>query len=338
MTDARRDDDRPVVVLAMFGALAPALLDEVMPRLTALADVPDPAPLERFDEPRAEALLGRADVLLTGWACPPIDDSVLQRSPRLGLIAHAAGTVKDHITPAVWERGVRVSSAAAANAVPVAEFTLAAMLFANKQVFAAHERYRRKRIDLMLPLDAGNRGKTMGIVGASRVGRLVIELLAPFELDVVVYDPTITDDDARAMGAERVELDELLARSDVVSLHVPAVPATTNMIDRRALALMRDGATLVNTARGAVVDHDALIAELGTRRINAVLDVTLPEPLPADSPLFDMPNVFLTPHIAGAAGTEIPRLAELAVDEIERWAKGDPLEHEVLAEQWDRIA
>ena len=330
--------NRPVVVLAMFSGLASALLGETMPRLRSVADVADLEPLEHFDDPRADALLARADVLLTGWLCPPITDEVLERAPHLGLVAHAAGTVKDHVPPAVWARGVRVTSAAAANAVPVAEYTLAAILFSNKHVFTAREKYHRRREEMLLPLSAGNRSKTVGIVGASRVGRLVIDLLRPFELDVVVYDPTLTPGAARELGAELVELDELLERSDVVSLHVPAVPSTTNMIAGPELACLRDGATLINTARGAVVDHDALAAELRTRRINAVLDVTLPEPLPADSPLFDMPNVFLTPHIAGATGAEIPRLAELAVDEIERWARGEPLQHEVLADHLDRIA
>jgi phosphoglycerate dehydrogenase-like enzyme len=330
--------ERPVVALAMFRGLAPTLLDEVMPRLMAVADVPDTDPIETFEDSRADDLLAQADVLLTGWLCPPLTEDVLARAPALRLVAHAAGTVKDHVPPAVWSRGIQVSSAAAANAVPVAEYTLAAILFANKHVFAAHERYRRRREDMLLPLSAGNRGKTVGIVGASRVGRLVIDLLRPFDLAVVVHDPTLTDRDARELGAELVELDELLERSDVVSLHVPAVPSTSNMIDAAALARMRDGATLVNTARGSVVDHEALLAELETRRLNAVLDVTMPEPLPADSPLFDMANVFLTPHIAGAAGNEIPRLAELAVDEIERWMRGEPLQHEVLVSDLDLIA
>jgi len=331
-------DHRPTVVLAMFGGLAPHLLGESLERLTSMADLPDERPLERFDDERADDLLGEADVLLTGWMCSPITDDVLERAPRLALIAHAAGTVKDHVTPSVWQRGVRVSSAAAANAVPVAEYTLAAILFANKQVFTAHQRYRAKRRDMLLPLTAGNRHKTVGLVGASRVGRLVIELLRPFDLDVLVSDPLLSSAEADALDVGLVSLEALLERSDIVSLHVPSVPSTERLIGRDELARMRDDATLVNTARGIVVDQDALIVELESGRISAVLDVTHPEPLPADSRLFDLPNVFLTPHIAGAAGTEIPRLAELALDEIERWSRGEPLQHEVYPDDWDHIA
>jgi phosphoglycerate dehydrogenase-like enzyme len=220
----------------------------------------------------------------------------------------------------------------------VAEFALAASLFANKDVFRMHERYQRRRSSLFSPLDVGNRGKVVGLVGASRVGRKLIELLAPFELEVIVYDPYLDREGAQALGVELVGLDELLARSDVVSLHAPPLFETIHMIGSAELARMRDGATLVNTARGSLVDPDALAAELQSGRLNGVLDVTDPEPLPEDSPLFELPNVFLTPHVSGAAGNEMVRLAELAVDEIERWARGEPLQHEVRAADWDRIA
>jgi phosphoglycerate dehydrogenase-like enzyme len=176
------------------------------------------------------------------------------------------------------------------------------------------------------------------VVGASRIGRLVLEHLRRFDFARLVYDPFLSDADAAALGAEKVELDELLRRSDVVTLHAPSVPATQGMIDARRLALLRDGAVLVNTARGALVDGAALAAELASGRIDAVIDTTEPEILPADSPLYDLPNVFLTPHIAGAMGTETQRMATLALDEIERLTKGEPLVHEVTLADWDHIA
>jgi phosphoglycerate dehydrogenase-like enzyme len=126
-----------------------------------------------------------------------------------------------------------------------------------------------------------------------------------------------------------VELDELCARSHVVTLHAPALPSTRHMIDAARLALLRDGATLVNTARGVLVDTDALTAELLTGRISAVLDHTDPERLPDESPLYTLPNVFMTPHIAGSVGNELARLGAAAVAEIERFAVGEPFRHAV---------
>lgn len=333
---------RPTAVLAMAprlteGLIAPAQLA----RLRELCDVPDPAPLARFDDPRAEALLARAEVLLTGWGCPPLDAPVLAAAPALRAVVHAAGTVKNHVTPACFERGIRVVSAAAANAVPVAEYTVAAILFAGKRLFRLQRRYREVRGFRMwgeeVP-DPSNYRKVVGVVGASRIGRRVLELLRPFDLARLLHDPTLDPAAARELGAEPVALDELLRRADVVTLHAPALPATRHLLDARRLALLRDGAVLVNTARGSLVDGDALTRELASGRIDAVLDVTEPEVLPADSPLYDLPNVFLTPHVAGALGTEWARLVELALDEIGRLVRGEALQHEVRPEDWDRIA
>ncbi len=297
--------------------------------------------MARFDEPRADALLGEAEILLSGWGCPPLTAAVLDRAPRLRGVFHAAGTVKHHVTEACWERGLVVSSAAAANALPVAEYTLAAILWANKRVFALRERYREVRQLRLWSREApglGNFRRCVGIVGASHIGRRVIELLRPFDLEVHVCDPYLDDAGAANLGARRAELDDLLASCDVVSLHAPALPETRHLLDRRRLALLRDGATLVNTARGWLVDHEALEAELSSGRISAVIDTTEPEVLPASSPLYDLPNVFLTPHIAGAQGEETVRLLDLALDEIERFVRGEALVHEVRRADLEHVA
>ncbi len=325
---------RPRTVLAMSAVARDRLFTPAsLARLREVADVDTgAAPPE---------LPADVEVLLTGWGCPPIDAALLAAAPRLRAIVHAAGSARAHVTPACWERGILVSTAAAANAQPVAEFTLAAILLANKGVLAAARDYRerRARIDALAEYpEIGNRDKTAGLVGASRVGRRVIELLRPFELRVVVADPFLDDAEAARLGVELRELDALLAESDVVSLHAPSLPATHHMIDRRRLALLRDGAALINTARGALVDHDALTAELRSGRLAAVLDVTEPEPLPPDSPLFTLPNVVLTPHIAGALGTEVTRLGDAAIDELARYAAGLPFAHPLRAEDLDRVA
>ena len=341
MAATTRAADRPALALAMAPALTPDLFGEAeRTRLHALARVLDPKPLARFDDERAERVLPEVEVLLTGWGSPRLDAALLARAPRLRAIVHAAGTVKGHVDPACFER-VRVSSAAAANAIPVAEFTVAAILLAGKRAFRLQRRYRELRGFRLWWHEVppiGNYRKVVGIVGASRIGRLVIERLRSFDFELLLHDPTLSDAEARALGAEPLRLDALLGRADVVTLHAPALPETRHLLDRRRLALLRDGAVLVNTARGALVDHEALIAELVAGRFDAVIDTTEPEVLPSDSPLYDLPNVFLTPHIAGAMGTETRRLAALALDEVERLARGESLAHEVRAADLASIA
>ncbi|QDY81188.1 hydroxyacid dehydrogenase [Streptomyces qinzhouensis] len=308
-------------------------------RLTALARTdPDLVAHDlRNPSPAVRDALATAEVLLTCWGAPVLDAGALAAAPGLRAVVHAAGSVKGHLTDACWERGIVVSSAASANAVPVAEYTLAAILFAGKRVLSSARRYARLRAahDWGAELaGAGNHRRTVGIVGASRTGRRVVELLRPFDLDVLLYDPYT----AAPPGAVQVGLDELCARSDTVSVHAPELPETRHLLDARRLALLPDGATLINTARGSLVEGPALVRELVSGRLYAVLDVTEPEVPPPDSPLYSLPNVLLTPHLAGSLGTELHRLADLALDELERYAKGLPFAEPVTRDSLNRSA
>jgi len=188
-------------------------------------------------------------------------------------------------------------------------------------------------------VEVGNYDKTIGIVGASMIGRRVIELLSPFpHLRVVLYDPFVTQNDAAALGVTKLELDELCSVSDVLTIHAPDLPSTERMISTAELAALRTGATVINTARGALLDHEALMVEVSSGRLSAVLDVTDPEPLPDDHPLWELPNVVVTPHIAGSQGAELRRLVDHAVDEIERWHSGRPPLNGITMEQLSRLA
>ncbi|MYV55846.1 hydroxyacid dehydrogenase [Streptomyces sp. SID3212] len=323
-------DNRPAALLSMGPGIAERLFTEDhRARLTGLVRT-DPALIahQLSDPPPAvAAALADTELLVTCWGAPPLTADVLDAAPRLRAVVHAAGSVKHHITDACWERGIAVTSAAAANARPVAEYTLAAILFAGKNVLGSAQRYRNLRThhDWREELDsAGNYRRTVGVVGASRIGRRVIELLRPFDLEVLLYDPYVEPAEAAALGADLVTLDELCARSHVVSVHAPQLPATDRMIGAAQLAAMADGSTLINTSRGSLVDEDALLPELVAGRLHAVLDVTEPELPPVDSPLYDLPNVLLTPHVAGSLGGEIHRMADQALDEVERWTKGLP--------------
>ncbi|MEU2788187.1 hydroxyacid dehydrogenase [Streptomyces sp. NPDC007100] len=321
---------RPALLLVMDPGLAGRLLaDHHRTRLTALArtdprlvahDLADPPP-------PVAAALATAEVLLTSWGATPLTAAVLDRAPRLRAVVHAGGSVKPHVTRDCWGRGIAVSSAAAANALPVAEYTLAAILFANKRVLHTAHRYRALRAPHNWHRElagAGNHRRTVGVIGASHIGRRVIALLRPFDLRVLLHDPYVDEAEADRLGVTLAPLDDLCAASDVVTVHAPELPATRHLLGARQLGAMPDGATLVNTARGALVDEAALLPELVSGRLNAVLDVTDPPVPAATSPLYDLPNVLLTPHIAGSLGGELHRMADHALDEIERYAEGLP--------------
>ena len=334
---------RPQVVFAMAADKTKYVFDAAaLARLERSCDIIATAPLEEFSSPAARAALQRADIIVTGWGCPMITAEVLANAPRLKLIAHAAGTVKYTVDPVVYDAGITVVHAADANAVPVAEFTLAAIIFANKRVFDMRDRYRadpsRTTTYALMDEPIGNYQRTIGLVGASRIGRKVARMLEGFDFTVLVSDPFVGPGDPLSRTTELVSLDELMARSDVVSLHAPSLPNTRHMVGAKQLRLMRDGATLINTARGALVDEAAMIAELETGRIHAIIDVTEPEIPEAGSPLYTLPNVFLTPHVAGAAGTERLRLGQLAIDEIERFIAGKPLHFAIEPAILERLA
>lgn len=334
---------RPRLAFAMAPDKTRHVLNKALiERLAACCTILSHEPIEDFATEDARALLRQADILLTGWGCPYIDRAVLAAAPDLKLVAHAAGTVKFLVDPSLYEAGILVTHAAEANAIPVAEFTLAAIIFANKRVLELRDLYRadhsRRSTWAVMDEPIGNYGRTIGLIGASRIGRRVAALLRTLEVDVLLADPYVTPADPVCEHASLVGLDELLRRSDVVSIHAPSLSSTRHMIGARELRLMPDGATLINTARGALVDEAALIAELQTGRIQAVIDVTDPEIPPHGSPLYDLPNVFLTPHVAGAAGSERLRLGLLAVEEIERFVAGLPLQYEIEPALLERIA
>ncbi|GAA4421180.1 hydroxyacid dehydrogenase [Georgenia halophila] len=279
--------------------------------------------LTEFESDMSRRVLAHVEVLFTGWETPALSASVLRFAPRLRRVIHAGGAA-DRLFPD-GNGDVVCSDMGSVNAIPVAEYTLAMIILSNKDTFRARELYRTRRsfIDREQEFPhAGNHARTIGVISASRTGRALVELLHSFpSLRTLVYDPHLPPHEARSLGVERVDLPELMRSSDVVTVHAPVLPETTGLIDAEMLAYMSDGATLINTARGAIVDQAALETELQTGRINAVLDVTDPEPLPSTSKLYDLPNVFLTPHIAGSMGTELRRMGDEAARELSRYVE-----------------
>ncbi|MEU5689252.1 hydroxyacid dehydrogenase [Streptomyces venezuelae] len=324
---------RPRAALAMSRRAADAVLEpQIIEALAEVLDLEPPPVLADFTTGRARSVLADAELLVTGWGCPPLGSEVLALAPRLRAVVHTAGSIRSHITDACWERGIEVSSAAAANAVPVAEYTVAMVLLSGKRVLESARDFRAARTEVDWSRTArttGNYRRTVGILSASLVGRRVIELLRPHDVKLLLHDPFVSADEAAALGAEPVTLDALFARSDTVSVHTPLLPATRGLVGRDLIDAMRPDAVLINTARGAVVDQDALTEAVTAGRVRAVLDVTDPDVLPPDHPLWSTENVLLTPHIAGSQGNEWRRLADAAVTEVRRWAAGDGFAHPV---------
>ena len=283
-----------------------------------------------------------AHVVVTSWDTAGFDDELIGQAPNLELLAHAAGSVKPIVCDALWDKGVKVTSAAAAIAFGVAEFCLGMILTAPKRVFWAAEGTRKGLWQENLKLFNGPREiyqQRVGVIGAGHVGRHLIRLLQGFTCEVVLYDPFVSDQKAKELGATKVEtLEELFETCAVVSLNAPTTEETKGMIRGKHFALLADGATFINTARSALVNVPEMIAELKKERFIACIDITDPEPATADDPLRSLPNVIFTPHEAGTIAENLRRVGTFAVDEIEAHLNDQPLHYEVTREALKRMA
>ncbi len=288
----------------------------------------------------AREMLRGARACITGWGSPCLDADVLAEAGALGLMAHSAGSVKAFVSDELWNRGIRVTSAAPVLAIDVAWTTVALMVLARKNVFLLRDHIREGGWKDLPDWPSGELyGAVIGLVGASNVGRHVLRLLQGSGARLLLYDPYVSEEEAARLGAgKRDSLDDLIRESDIVSLHAPKLPETRHMLNRANLQLMKDHSILINTARGALIDEEALIELLRTRPVFACLDVTDPEPPAADSPLRTMPNVLLTPHIAGCVGSGLKRLGAAAAEEVRRFLSGEPLLNEVTREMLPRLA
>jgi phosphoglycerate dehydrogenase-like enzyme len=280
------------------------------------------------------AVLGQAEVIFSGWGMAPMDEAFLAAAPNLKAVFYGAGSIRYFTTEASWARGVIVVSAYYANDIPVAEYTLAQIVFSLK--LGWRYIFEVKRLQAYPPKvpGPGCYGSTVGLISLGMIGRMVAERLKAYDLTVIAYDPYITQAQADPLGVRMCSLEEVFRESDVVSLHTPWLPETVGMVTGEHLRSMKTDATFINTARGAIVREAEMIAALQARPdLTAVLDVTYPEPPEAGSPLYTLPNVVLTPHIAGAMGPESRRMGRLMVDEFRRYLAGDPLRWAISQEQ-----
>ncbi|MBN2390100.1 MAG: hydroxyacid dehydrogenase [Anaerolineae bacterium] len=285
------------------------------------------------------SVLADIDVIFSGWGMAKLDKTFLAAAPNLKAVFYGAGSIKGFATDAAWERGIVITSAYAANAIPVTEYTLAAILFSLKHAWCYILGTKQAGAYPPKKTVPGGYGSTVGLISLGMIGRMVAERLKTYDLHVIAYDPYVTAEAGAALGVEMVGLDEIFRRADIVSLHTPLLPGTAGMITGAHLAAMKPGATFINTARGAVVREQEMIAVLQQRPdLYAVLDVTYPEPPEPGSPLYTLPNVILTPHIAGSLDMECRRMGQYMVEELQRYIAGEPLKWAITRERAKMMA
>jgi len=328
--------DRTILYLPTASLSLDILSERAKATLESLGKVIWTAGDRAYSAEELPRLLPGVEAVVTSWGSPAFTPEAIAAADRLRIIGHAAGTVKHLVPEEGYRRGITVLSGAAVIADGVAEYTLWAMLSMQRDLYRYQKRmkeergWRRSGDGWAHELYYGK----VGIVAASMVGRRVIELLRPFRCEVMVYDPYLSEQAAAELGVRKVDLDELMRTSDIVSDHAPVTRETQGLLGAAQFRLMKDGALFINTARAWTLDEEALLAELRTGRIRAVLDVFDREPLAPDSSFRDLDNVLLTPHVAGSTTELRLRLVEAIAEDMARFFSG---EQPRLAVSWNRL-
>ena len=285
-------------------------------------------------------LIAGVDVAITCWGSVRLEKEILDSAPNLKLVAHAAGSVKPIVSDEFIRRGIKITTAAPALSIGVAEYILGAMLIMGKRLK-----------DMMRSVESGGwRPETagaalemfhakVGIIGAGFVGRHLIKLLKNFDLaGIWVYDPYLSPEEAALLSVEKKSLEEIFSICDYINVCAPSIPSTKGMITNKLIQMIRENTVFINAARSAIVDEPALINELKTGRFLAMIDVTDPEPAVPDHALRSLPNVIFTPHIAGAITRNLLRNGAFAAREVINFAEDKPLVYPVDLTRIDRMA
>lgn len=286
-------------------------------------------------------LPGETEVIFSTWGVPKLDEAFLERLPHLKAVFYGAGTVRSFVTGASWRRGIRIFSAAQANAVPVAEFTIAQIILGLKHAYGlrAREVPDWRRAGPVKDTMQGNFRSRVGLVSYGAIARHVRRILRSFDLEVLVYDPFISAEEAQQEGIRLVELEDLFKECHAVSLHAPLLEETRKMIRGHHLESMQKDTVFINTARGSIVQQEEMVEVLKRRPdLLAILDVVDPEPPAEGDPVLDLPNALVTPHIAGSMGHECGRMGDYMLGAYHDFLAGKPTSLEVTEADLARMA
>jgi phosphoglycerate dehydrogenase-like enzyme len=280
------------------------------------------------------SVLDGVEWIFSSWGAPQLNERFLEAASSLKAFFYAAGSIKGFVTEAFWRQNIPITSAFKINAIPVAEFTLAQIILSQKWVWKYNDEIRRSHDFPTNRQPPGFYGRTVAIISLGTIGRMIVERLRSFDTRIIAYDPFITPEEATELGVELVSLEEAFASADVVSLHTPLLAETVGIIDGHLFSAMKKGAVFINTARGKLIKEDEMAKVLHKRPdLFALLDLTIDAPPHPDSPLYILPNVRLTPHIAGSTGTEIRRMGRGMVEEASRLLAGKPLRWQITQEK-----
>ncbi|MDL2233884.1 hydroxyacid dehydrogenase [Ruminococcaceae bacterium OttesenSCG-928-L11] len=332
--------DRPETVWRVYDA---ATLQKLREQLVLPETV-----YRKADLPGSEAALAQVEYVFSTWGMPELtDEEIAQYFPSLKAVFYGAGTVQAFARPFL-QRGIRVFSAWGANAVPVAEYTVAQIILAGKGFFQGIRIQEEGTGDPLAARKAArayndtfpcNYNVKVGILGVGMIGSLVCRLLQAYEMDVLVFDPFASDEKLAELGATRADLDTVFAECQTVSCHIANLPATVGMLKYEHFSRMKPNGTFINTGRGAqVVEADLIRALREEPNRTALLDVTYPEPPEPDSPFWTMPNVLLTPHIAGSMNNEVARMGAYMEAEFRDVLAGKPCRYEITEKMLETMA
>ncbi len=297
---------------------------------------------KKADVLSSPASFANVKFIFSTWGMPEFtQDEIKACFPSLQCVFYGAGTVRKFARPFL-ARGVKVFSAWAANAVPVAEYTVAQIILANKGYFLTNRLYHTQgnlSAKEALKKCKGNYGETVGILGAGMIGKLVINMLKSYKLRVLVFDPFLSDEKAAELGVIKCGLTELFERSFVVSNHLADSDRTKGLLTYELFSRMRENAAFINTGRGAQVVEDDLVRILLQRPdLTALLDVTFPEPPVDGHPFYTLPNCYLTPHIAGSVGDELTRMGNYMLRECQVYLSEEETHYEVTEKMLEIMA
>ncbi|MBI4306381.1 MAG: hydroxyacid dehydrogenase [Chloroflexi bacterium] len=345
--------DRPQVGLAANKEVRERdVAEEQLRRLTEFAEFhfrelneptswDQPPPRKSESEAKLVEFAQGLDALIVCHGAPRITGCILDKAPRVKFVGELEGDrfAQRIDAEACWERGVKAVDTTHGSSFGVSEWALAMGMIGLRNAGYHFRRMINHEVSYPTPqarledpgyLKSELSDRTVGLIGCGHIGRRLLELLRPFRVKAYVHDPYVPREIADIYDVTLTSLENLLRLSEVVFCLAPITPATRKMIGKKQIELLRPGAVFVNVSRGAIVDSEALIERLRRNDMIACLDVFDPEPVPLDSPVRDLPNVFLTPHIAGVNARGGPRFFELMVDELARFFHGHETRNDLL--------